>query len=84
MVFSRHLVFTGGLGTGKTTLTRFVERLYAAINVLPSHKFIEVSAADFIARYVRQTALNVLRVMLEARSGVLFIDEVYALMTSGE
>lgn len=84
MVFSRHLVFTGAPGTGKTTLARYVGRLYEAINVLPSHKFIEVSAADLIARYVGQTAPNVRRVMLEARGGVLFIDEAYALMTSGE
>ncbi|MFZ9296681.1 MAG: AAA family ATPase, partial [Bacteroidia bacterium] len=59
IVFSKHLVFTGAPGTGKTTMARYVGRLYAAINVLPSHKFVEVSSADLIAQYVWQTAPRV-------------------------
>jgi hypothetical protein len=84
IVFSKHLVFTGAPGTGKTTMARYVGRLYAAINVLPSHKFVEVSSADLIAQYVGQTAPRVRAKMLEARGGILFIDEAYALMPRGE
>jgi ATP-dependent Lon protease len=80
VVFSKHLVFTGSPGTGKTTVARYIGELYAAINVLPGDSFVEVGRADLIAEYVGQTATKVRAVVERARGGVLFIDEAYALM----
>jgi SpoVK/Ycf46/Vps4 family AAA+-type ATPase len=79
VVFSKHLVFTGAPGTGKTTVARYVGELYAAINVMPSNIFVEVNRSDLIAEYVGQTAPKVRKVVERARGGVLFIDEAYAL-----
>ena len=79
-VFSKHLVFTGAPGTGKTTVARFVAELYASMNILPHFSFVEASRADLVGGYVGQTALKVKEVIDKARGGVLFIDEAYALM----
>lgn len=80
MVFSKHLVFTGAPGTGKTTVARYIGELYAAINALPGDAFVEVGRADLIGEYVGQTAPKVRDVIQRARGGVLFIDEAYSLM----
>lgn len=79
-VFSKHLVFTGAPGTGKTTVARYVAELYASMNILPNFSFVEASRADLVGGYIGQTALKVKEVIDKARGGVLFIDEAYALM----
>jgi SpoVK/Ycf46/Vps4 family AAA+-type ATPase len=79
-VFSKHLVFTGAPGTGKTTVARYVAELYASMNILPNFSFVEASRADLVGGYVGQTAIKVKEVIDKARGGVLFIDEAYALM----
>jgi SpoVK/Ycf46/Vps4 family AAA+-type ATPase len=74
---SLHLVFTGGPGTGKTTVARLVARLYHALGLLPRDEVREVVASTLMSSNVGETRENMQRALEEARGGVLFIDEAH-------
>ncbi len=80
---SKHLVFTGDPGTGKTTVAKLVARLYKVTGVVSKGQCVETGRADLVAGYVGQTALKVKDVVQRAIGGVLFIDEAYALAGMG-
>ncbi|MFN8020068.1 MAG: AAA family ATPase [Acidimicrobiales bacterium] len=81
---SKHLVFTGNPGTGKTTVARLLSQIYRAVGVVSKGHLVETDRSKLVAGYVGQTALKTQQTLEASLGGMLLVDEAYALARGGE
>jgi Cdc6-like AAA superfamily ATPase len=84
MEASRHLVFTGNPGTGKTTVARLLAQIYRTLGVVEKGHLVEADRAGLVAGFVGQTAGRVVAAFDRADQGVLLVDEAYSLARGGD
>lgn len=79
-----HMMFKGNPGTGKTTVARFLGKLFHKVEVLSKGHLIEAERADLVGEYIGHTAQKTRDLIKKANGGILFIDEAYSLARGGE
>ncbi|MGW1681008.1 AAA family ATPase [Saccharopolyspora sp. NPDC002376] len=79
----RHLVFTGGPGTGKTTTAGVLGRMCADLGLLSSGHLVVVDCADLAGRHVAEAGIGVQRAIERASGGVLCIEDAGTLARPG-
>ncbi|WP_082937758.1 AAA family ATPase [Rhodococcus sp. 852002-51564_SCH6189132-a] len=80
---SRHLVFTGPPGVGKTVVARALAQMYYGLGILATDTVVEVAPNDFFAPGSGSPELLAREIFASAVDGVLFIDEAYSLYHDG-
>lgn len=81
---SRHMVFTGNPGTGKTEMARLVAKIFFDKKIIPKDIFIEADRASLVGGYLGQTAIKTTELIESALGGVLFIDGAYSIKSEND
>lgn len=79
---SKHMVFMGNPGTAKTTVALQLAKILNEAGLIPTDQIKHVSRDDLVGKYVGWTARLVKEAIEDAKGGILFVDEAYALTTT--
>ncbi len=74
-----HTVIQGSPGTGKTEISKMLGKIFYGLGICKKDKFSAVKRSDMIGKYCGHTAKMTQEVFDNAKGGILFIDEAYAL-----
>ncbi len=74
-----HMSFTGGPGTGKTTVALRMAEMLHAMGYIRTAKVHTVTRDDLVGQFIGHTAPKTKEAIARAAGGVLFIDEAYYL-----
>lgn len=75
----RHMAFDGAPGTGKTVTAQILAKILHEEGV-GSGLFVEAGKEDLVGRFVGHTAPKIAKLFEKVRGGVLFLDEIGALV----
>lgn len=74
-----HMSFTGGPGTGKTTVALRMAQILHALGYIKTPKVHTVTRDDLVGQFIGHTAPKTKEAIARAAGGILFIDEAYYL-----
>lgn len=74
-----HTVLEGPPGTGKTTVSNILARIYSKMGIFRKPKFNIVKRSDLISEYLGGTTIKTMETLERCKNGVMLIDEAYSL-----
>ena len=74
-----HMSFTGGPGTGKTSVASKMAYILQDLGYIRKGQILTVTREDLVGQYIGHTAPKTKEVLKRAMGGILFIDEAYYL-----
>jgi hypothetical protein len=74
----------GKPGVGKTELGKILCEIYNTLEIVPSSRVRIVKAHELVGKFVGETRSKTKAILNECDGGILFIDEVYSLMSGSD